>query len=179
MDDAVDAWLTRLAELWRSERTAARARHRAERDGTTLATRVARGLALANLTVSDFRPAAGGRTRVWLTPPRHVDLDDVRLGPGDPVVLWRQHPGEPEAARGVIARPERGDLIVIVAGDLPDVVLDAGCHLDVEAPESTFDRGDRAIARARAAKATAPLTAMLEVLLGVRPPTARHPLPWP
>ncbi|MBL8626478.1 MAG: AAA family ATPase [Myxococcales bacterium] len=178
MDDAVDAWLTRLAELWRSERTAARARHRAERDGTTLATRVARGLALANLTVSDFRPAAGGRTRVWLTPPRHIDLDDVRLGPGDPVVLWRQHPGEPDAARGVIARPERGDLIVIVAGDLPDVVLDAGCHLDVEAPESTFDRGDRAIARARAAKATAPLTAMLEVLLGVRPATARRPLPW-
>jgi len=42
VDDAVDAWLTRLAELWRSERTAARARHRAERDGTTLATRVAR-----------------------------------------------------------------------------------------------------------------------------------------
>jgi ATP-dependent RNA/DNA helicase IGHMBP2 len=183
VDDVVDAWLTRLAELWRSERAAARARHRAERDGTTLATRVARGLALANLTVSDFRPAAGGRTRVWLAPPRHVDLDDVRLAPGDPVVLWRQHPGEPDAARGVIARPERGELIVIVApppppGDLPDAVIDAGCNLDVEAPESTFDRGDRAIARARAAKASAPLTAMLEVLLGVRPATARRALPW-
>jgi hypothetical protein len=97
VDDAVDAWLTRLAELWRSERTAARARHRAERVGTTLATRVARGLALANLTVSDFRPAAGGHRRVWLTPPR-VDLDDVRLRPNDPVVLWRQHPASPGRA---------------------------------------------------------------------------------
>ncbi|MBK9034038.1 MAG: AAA family ATPase [Myxococcales bacterium] len=178
MDDAVDAWLVRLAELWRAERAAARARHRAEREGTTLTTRVARGIALANLTVTDVRPAAGGRTRAWLQPPRHVDLGDIRLAPGDPIVLWRQTPTEPEAVRGVIARPERGELIVVVTGDLPDLVLEAGCNLDVEAPESTFDRGDRAIVRARAAKPTAPLRRMLAVLLGEQPATAQRIHPW-
>ena len=178
MDDVLVAWLDRLAELWRSERAAARARHRAERDGTTLATRVARGLALAHLTVTDFRPAANGRTRVWLQPPRHVDLDDVRLGPGDPIVLWRQTPGEADAVRGVIARPERGELIVVVTGELSDAIVDAGCNLDVEAPESTFDRGDRALARARAAKPTAPLTRMLAVLLGARAATRQRAIAW-
>ncbi|MEZ4400383.1 MAG: AAA domain-containing protein [Kofleriaceae bacterium] len=178
MDDAVDPWLARLAELWRRERLTARARHREARDGTSLATRVARGLALDRVTVSDFRPAAGGRTRVWLAPPRHVDLDEVRLAPGDPVVLWRHSPGEPDAVRGVIVRPERGELIVLVADDLPEPILDAGCNLDVEAPESTFDRGDRAIARASAAKPTTALRRMLAVLHGVAPATARRALAW-
>ncbi|MBP8806562.1 MAG: AAA family ATPase [Kofleriaceae bacterium] len=178
MSDVVDAWLLRLSELWRAERATARRRFREARDGATLATRVARGLALAQLTVSDFRPAAGGRTRVWLTPPRTVDLGEVRLGPGDPIVLWRQAPTEPDVVRGVIARPERGELIVLVTGDLPDAIVDAGCNLDVEAPESSFERGDRAIARARAAKPTSALARMLDVLHGQRPAARRRSTPW-
>lgn len=176
--DVVADWLERLASLWRAERATARARHREARDGASLTTRVARGLALAQLTVADFRPAAGGRTRVWLTPPRHIDLDDMRLAPGDPVVLWRQSPTEPDVVRGVIARPERGDLIVVIGGDLPDAIVNAGCNLDVEAPESTFDRGDRAIARARAAKPTSALARMLAVLHDQRPAAVARATAW-
>lgn len=178
MDEGLDRWLDHLAALWRAERATARASYLAAREGASLRTRVKRGLALAQVTVSDFRIAAGGRTKVWLTPPRHVDLDEMRIAPGDPVVLWRHHPNEAEAVRGVMARPDRGELIVLVQGDLSEAWLEGGGNLDIEAPESTFDRGDRAIARARAAKATTPLRAMLAVLLGERPARSRRAEAW-
>ena len=174
----VDDFLASLAGLWRLERATARDQFVAARRGTSLRTRVTRGLALADLTVTELRPAARSRTRLLLTPPAHVDLDDVRLGPGDPVVLWRQAPDEPEAARGVVSRRDRGDLWVIVDGDPAEAIVDAGCNLDLEAPEATFDRGDRAIARARAAKAQSPLRYMLDVLTGARPPAVRAATTW-
>ncbi len=170
--------LERLAQLWRQEQATARAQFVASRQGTSLATRVARGLALPDLVVADFRPAPGGRTRVRFTPPRATDLDDLRLGPGDPVLLWQVAPGEPEAVRGVLARREQGDVWVMIDGDLPEALAENGCNLDAEAPESTFVRGERAIARALAAKATAPLARMLAVLTGERAPTRDRAVTW-
>lgn len=163
--------LLRLARLWRQEQATARARFVAARQGTSLATRVTRGLALPDLIVADFRPAPGGRTRVRFTPPPTVDLDDLRLGPGDPVLLWRVAPGEPEAVRGVMARREQGDVWVMIDGDLPEALAESGCNLDAEAPESTFVRGERAIARALAAKPSSSLARMLAVLTGEREAT--------
>lgn len=170
--------LERLGRLWRQEQATARARFVAAREGTTLATRVARGLALPDLTVSELRAAARGRTRVLLTPPPSLDLDDLRLGPGDPVVLWRQTPGEADAVRGVLSRRERGDLWVVVDGDVPEEVLESGCHLDAEAPESTFVRGARAIARALEARPTSPLGQLLAVLAGEAAPTREREVRW-
>ncbi len=175
---ALDELLDRLAVLWRLERATAREQFVAARRGTSLRTRVARGIALADLTIADIRPAPRGRTRLLLTPPAHVDLGEVRVGPGDPIVLWRQAPDEPEASRGVVSRRERDDLWVMVDGDPAEAILDAGCHLDLEAPEATFARGDRAIARARAAKAQSPLRYLLDVLAGDRPPVVRRDVTW-
>ncbi|HVV82788.1 MAG TPA: AAA domain-containing protein [Kofleriaceae bacterium] len=170
--------LERLAALWRKEQATARAQFAAAREGTTLGTRVARGLALPDLTVADFRPVPGGRMRVRMTPPARIDLDGLRLGPGDPVILWRQSPGEPEAVRGVMARRDAGDVWVVIDDELPELLLEGGCNLDAEAPESTFQRGWLAIGRALAAKASSPFGAMLAVLHGERPATREKHVAW-
>ena len=170
--------LERLLALWRQEQASARAQFAAARRGTSLATRVARGLALPDLTVTDFRPAPGGRTRVRFTPPARLDLDELRLGPGDPVLLWRQSPTEPDLVRGVMARREQADVWVMLDGDLPEEIAAAGCNLDAEAPESTFARGHQAIARALTAQAITPLAHILAVLHGERPATRARPVTW-
>lgn len=171
-------FLDALAEQWRTERAAAREKFAAARRGASLRARVARGLAIADLTVSEWRPAARDRTRVLLSPPVHVDLDDAGIGPGDPVVLWRQSPDDPRAPRGVVSARERHDLWVIVDGEVPDAILDSGCHLDALAPEATFDRGDRALLRARTAKATTALARIVAVLCGDRPAASAPAATW-
>ena len=170
--------LERLLAPWRQEQATAREQFAAARRGTSLATRVARGLALPDLTVADFRPAPGGRTRVRFTPPATVDLDELRLGPGDPVLLWRESPGEPDAVHGVMARREQDDVWVMLDGDLPEEIAGTGCNLDAEAPESTFARGHKAIARAMSAKAITPLAHILAVLHGERPATRAKQVTW-
>ena len=172
--------LTALSALWRQEQATARAQFAAARAGTSLATRVARGLALPALTVADFRPAPGGRTRVRFTPPARVDLDELRVGPGDPVLLWRVAPGERDAVRGVMARREQGDVWVVIDGDVPEALLEGTCNLDAEAPESTFVRGERAIARASTAagKPSSSFGAILGVLYGTREPTRDRSVAW-
>ena len=96
MTSDADRFLGELAELWSRERTAARTRFALVRRGTTLDHRVSQGIALADLSIVDREPAPGERTRIWLEPPPHVDLDDLRLGPGDPVRLWTDAPGTGE-----------------------------------------------------------------------------------
>jgi DNA polymerase alpha-associated DNA helicase A len=171
-------FLATLADQWRAERLASREQFEGVRRGTSLRARVARGLAIADLTVSEWRPAARDRTRVLLSPPGHVDLDDVKFGPGDPVVLWKQSPDEPRATRGVIQRRERHDLWLMIDGDLPDAILESGGHLDAVAPEATFERGDRAIARAQAAKATTALSRIVHVMCGDRPAASAPAPTW-
>lgn len=169
-------FLERLAELWRRERAAARERFALVRRGTTLAQRVARGVALGGLDVVDLAPAAGARTRVWLEPPPHVDLDDLRLGPGEPVRLWGGKDPDDHPVRGVIARRDGKRLGVVIDGDLPDDV--GGWNLDAEAPEGSFDRGDLAIAKVRAARGGSDLARLRDVLVGLRPAHRRPPTTW-
>ena len=147
-----------------------------ERAGRPLAERVALGIALANLRITDERSAFGTRVRVRLAVPDHVDLDNVRLGPGDPVRLWAEHPDEPGAVRGVIERREEQSLWVML--DRPVDEIDRDYALDPEVPEVTFDRGDVAIERAKTALATSDLARIRDVAAGVRPPRPLAPLSW-
>jgi hypothetical protein len=158
--------LEKLADLWRRERAAARARHDEERRGLTLAERVERGVAARELAYQEHGAAPGGRARVVLASARPRELDDLRVGGGDPVRLWREHPDEEGAVPAVLARARDGRVVVVVDGDVEPLV-EGRVHLDREAPEATFDRGDRAIAAARAAKAGSDLARLREVLLGV------------
>jgi hypothetical protein len=171
-----DDWLTRLGALWRAERTAVRERFVAARAEAALAERVRRGLALSDLTVADETAAARDRVRVQFGVPDHVDLDDLRLGPGDPVVVWTTRPDAPDAVRGVMGWRD-GQAVWVTLDRWPDVEQPV-FHLDAEAPEVTFDRGDAAIAAFAEARATTDLAYLRGVLGGERAPTVRPVPTW-
>jgi ATP-dependent RNA/DNA helicase IGHMBP2 len=139
--------LARLASAFRRERDTTRARFRDERKNLPFAERAARGLALDQLEVADADAVAGGRVRLWLSSRRAVDWDEVRIGNGDPVCLWWDDPDESGAVRAVVSRRTRDKLAVVVEGDVADRLWDGGFRLDREAPEATFERGDKALAR--------------------------------
>ncbi|MGE3768157.1 MAG: AAA domain-containing protein, partial [Kofleriaceae bacterium] len=161
---------------WRAERQAARAKIALERSGRVLSERVALGIALASLRIVDERSAFGERVRVRVAVPDSVDLDNLRLAPGDPVRLWGEHPDEPGAVRGVLERREEQSLWLVL--DRPVDAIDREYALDPEAPEVTFDRGDHAIQRAKVALATSDLARLRDVAAGVKSPRPLAPTTW-
>jgi superfamily I DNA and/or RNA helicase len=164
----------KLAEAWRRERRAAGEKLAAERRGRSLAERVEAGVALRDLAIDERAASPGGRTLVWLVPRRPRDLEHTRVGPGDPVRLWLDSPDEPEAVIAVAQRKARGRIGVVIDGEIPERLEDAPVfHLDRDDPQSTFDRGDRAIARLGAE--AHPLK---KILLGERAPAASRSVPW-
>ena len=148
MDGDARDWLASLGTAWRAERTAARAKIALERGGRTLVERVALGVALAHLRILDEVSAPGDRVRIQVSVPDAVDLDNVRLAPGDPIRLWAEHPDESSAIRGVYLRREEQTVWLML--DRPVDELDREYAIDPEAPEVTFDRGDQAIEIGRA-----------------------------
>src|SRR5687768_6949839 len=105
--------LADLGVLWRTEREATRARFVEERRGKSLAERVAAGVALRDLDIEETDAAAGGRTRLTLRAARPGEIEESRIGSGDPVRLWWDDPDAPDAVRATVAR-RRGDLISVV-----------------------------------------------------------------
>ncbi len=159
-----EIWIAELAQAWRAERAATVRRFKEEREGRSLAERVAAGVALSGLEIIDERGASRGRARVLVEAPRSIDLDSLRLGPGDPIVLWDRPDGEAERLRGVIERREAQGLWLVI-DDLPDPEKgERRWALDAEAPEGTFDRGAKALARLGAATATSDLGRLRAVL---------------
>ncbi|HEY0991269.1 MAG TPA: AAA domain-containing protein, partial [Kofleriaceae bacterium] len=169
-------WLDALAGAWRGERMAVRARIALERSGRSLGERVALGLAIDRLRIVDEQSAPGERVRVRVAVPEVVDLDNLRLAPGDPIRLWAEHPDEPGAVRGVYERREDQSLWLMLDRSVDDI--DRDYAIDPEAPEVTFDRGDHAIARALAALATSDLARIREVAALVKPPRPVAPVSW-
>jgi ATP-dependent RNA/DNA helicase IGHMBP2 len=169
-------WLDSLAAAWRAERLAARAKVAMERSGRTLVERVALGIALAHLRIVDEQSAPGERVRVRVTVPETIDLDNLRLAPGEPIRLWAEHPDETSAVRGVFERREEQSLWLML--DRPVDELDRDYALDPEAPELTFDRGDAALAKTRAALANSDLARLREVAAGARPGKLLAPISW-
>ena len=175
MSDARD-WLDALAAAWRAERGAVRARFALERSGRMLSERVALGIALERVRIVDEHSAPGDRIHVRVAVPEAIDLDNLRLAPGDPIRLWAEHPEEPGAMRGVYERREDQALWLML--DRAIEQLDRDYALDPEAPEVTFDRGDHAIARAHAALATSDLARIRDVAALVKPPRPIAPVSW-
>lgn len=169
-------WLDSLAIAWRAERNAARARIALERSGRPLAERVALGLAIARLRIIDESSAYGDRVRVRVAVPDSTDLDNIRLAPGDPIRFWAEHPDEPGAVRGVYERREEQSLWLMLDRAVDEV--DRIYNLDPETPEVTFDRGDAAIERTKAAIGTSDLARVREVAALVRPPRPLAAVSW-
>lgn len=169
-------WLDSVAASWRAERLASRAKIAMERSGRTLVERVALGIALAHLRIVDEQSAPGDRVRVRVAVPEQIDLDNLRLAPGEPVRLWAEQPDETSAVRGVFERREEQSLWLML--DRPVEELDRDYALDPEAPELTFDRGDAALAKARAAVASSDLARVREVASLQRPAKLLAPITW-
>jgi len=169
-------WLDSLAIAWRAERGAARARIAMERSGRPLAERVALGMAIARLRIIDESSAYGERVRVRVSVPDSTDLDNIRLSPGDPIRFWGEHPDEPSAVRGVYERREDQSLWLMLDRAVDEV--DRDYNLDPETPEVTFDRGDAAIERTKAAIGTSDLARVREVAALARPPRPLAGVSW-
>jgi predicted DNA helicase len=165
-----------MARAWRAERMAVRAQVALERSGRMLSERVALGIAIDRLRIIDEQSAPGDRVRVRVAVPESIDLDNVRLAPGDPIRLWGEHPDEPGAVRGVYERREDQTLWLMLDRAVDE--LDRDYAVDPEAPEVTFDRGDQAIARAHAALATSDLARIRDVATLVKPPRPIAPVRW-
>ncbi|NVB78889.1 MAG: IGHMBP2 family helicase [Kofleriaceae bacterium] len=169
-------WIDSVAAAWRAERQAARAKVAMERSGRTLVERVALGIALAHLRIVDEQSAPGDRVRVRVSVPEQIDLDNLRLAPGEPIRLWAEHPDEEDAIRGVFERREEQSLWLML--DRPVDELDRDYALDPEAPELTFERGDRALDKARSALANSDLARLREVASLARPAKLLAPITW-
>jgi ATP-dependent RNA/DNA helicase IGHMBP2 len=159
-----------LAELWRSERAATQERFLETRRRLSLRERVARGLALADLSIDETDAAPGGRLLLWLSTGSPAAGGELQLGPGDPVRLWWESPDEEGAVLGVVARRRRERLGVMVDADLPERFEDPGFRLDLDAPQATFERGARALRRLRDAPGKSDLARLRGVLYGGRAP---------
>ena len=169
--------LDRLSRAWTAERDAERVRYAEERTNTTLAERVEARIALRGLTLDEALPAPGERLLLWFRPERGANLRDLRLGPGDPVRLWRVQPDEPTAILGVLARRSPERVGVMIFDDSRDDLWDAGWRLDREAPEVTFARGRDALQAAAGAHPGSVDWQRLNVLFGVSgPPKNQGPL---
>lgn len=147
-----------------------------ERSGRVLSERVALGIALASLRIVDEQSAPGDRVRVRVAVPDAVDLDNLRIAPGDPIRLWAEHPEESNAVRGVLERREEQSLWLMLDRSVDEIERDYA--LDPEVPEVTFDRGDNALNRAKAALATSDLARLRDVAAMVKPPRPLAKASW-
>ena len=169
--------LERLLRLWADERRASAERYRAARRDRSFASRVSDGVAIDRCGIDAIESAAGGRYRLWLELPRGLSLDDVRIRPGEPLLLWWDDPDEPAACRALASRGDGRRLSIVVDGEVDDRVLEGGFRIDRESPETTFDRGDKAIRRMRDAKPTSELGRLRAVLFGDAEPSFARPVP--
>jgi ATP-dependent RNA/DNA helicase IGHMBP2 len=171
------ASLAALRLLWQREQQAVNDRFRLQRQTLPLRDRIERGLALRALAVEELDAAPGDRLRMWLRCGAPEGLsDDLRIGPGDPVLLWRQSPDEPDAVRAVVSR-RRGDLLgVVVDGDAPTWLEEEdGFKLDLDNPDTTFKRGFQALRRFDEADRGSDRARLRAVLFGDRVADFRRP----
>lgn len=140
--------IRRLVDAWRKERETARRRSQEERAEIPWKERIERGLAAADLTVDETFPSPGQRVIVVVRSgdPRFT-RERMRVRPGDPVVLFHHDPAESTALHAVVERWRGPGLGLALDDDLPDAFEDRPFRLEREAPEATFNRGDRALAR--------------------------------
>ncbi len=173
MSDASEraqAALQRLGRLWSRERLAHRARFAEERTRRSFTERVARGTALDGLEVEDTEAAPGDRLRLMVAYPKGVDPDDLAIRPGAPVLLWWDAPAPESSVRAVVARRAGAQLVLVVDADAPERLFEGSFRLDLEAPEATFDVGERALRRWAEIDAKSPLAELRDVLLADEEP---------
>lgn len=156
--------LEHLESLWLLERDEERRRHVDERERLSHAERVEAGDAMSGLLVEDTASSAGNRVLVWL----EAAADDVRRFSGSvgaPVTLWWGSDDD-ERIPGILSRKRGGRLAVTLDDFPPERLLHGHFNLDLEAPETTFRRGKRAIEDFASVKPTSDAGKLREALFG-------------
>lgn len=166
--------LQRLVDLWQQEKLAVRRQTRELRDALPFKQRVERGLALKNLRYENTEAGGGQHLYLWFELERPGALEGAQIHVGDPVVLWTSE--QQQRQTGVVGRRGQTRVSIVVDHDYARFVEQGGIHLDLEADETTFERGEAALKRFLSDKKLAPLRELLfgeaEPSFGPRPEVA-------
>ncbi len=165
MADEFEQWLSRLGDLWRTERTEERERLAAERRELSLPERIRRGVALRDLEVLRWHTTPGDRIAVEITARQNDSLASLRIDRGAPVRLWWKDPDEADRVTGTVARRGRTSLRIHVAADDAERLEVSGFRLDREESETTYRRGAAAITMWRRSGTTEPVASMKSALV--------------
>lgn len=168
MSEKAEAALQKLRALWQKEREATHQQFVAERARLSLAERVTRGLALRDMSIDETEAVPGGRTRLWLSPRKAAEMENTRIGPGDPLRLWWTAPDAPEAVRAIAGRRGNARLAVVIEGDVPERLTEGEFNVDRDEPQVTFERGEKALRRFLDAESRSDVGRLREVLFGAR-----------
>jgi predicted DNA helicase len=103
---------------------------------------------------------------LWAQLPGDATLEDVRIGVGEPVLLWAGAVIAERTQAGVVARTGHKRLAIAVDADYAEFLDEGQFNLDREAPEATFTRGEQALARVRGAERGSPLARTREIWFG-------------
>ncbi len=161
-------FLDRLAGLWEDERQAELDRQREQRANSTIDVRETRGIALQALTMRDMGLAPGGRSRVYFDVESDY-FDMFRGRTGSPATLWWVAGEERHNVDAVIERKLKDGLKVVLPGTVPDHIMTGGTvRLELDAPQTTFERGARAIQSCKEAKKSMRLGELRDVLIANR-----------
>ncbi len=174
----VQAAIQQLKGLWVREQRATREAFEAERKQRTLDERVELGVALRDVSLADIDAAPGHRTLLWLSPKDASALEDLRVSVGAPVRLWWDQPDSEQAVRGVVSRRASDKLAVMIDGALPERLEDGVFHLDRDEPQTTFERGFKALAAFDEAKSGTDPARLRGVFFGDTKPAFDRPKPW-
>ena len=170
------AALQKLNALWKREQEAIQQRFIEERRNKSLMQRVAEGYAIHRLHITESDAAAGGRILLWLKTDHKEGFDDLRIGTGDPVLLWWDDPESAEAVQAVVTRRENDRLGVIVE-DYPERLEGGDFNLDLAAPKTTFQRGTQAIQAFIKARANERIGILRDICFGDAPARFGSPSP--
>ncbi|MBK07252.1 MAG: hypothetical protein CL920_06695 [Deltaproteobacteria bacterium] len=168
MSEEASLYLSKLMSLWEQERKTTHERFVEERQQKTLEERVESGLAIRDLSLIETDAAPGDRTLLWVLPMREDALEEVRVGVGAPVRLWWDAPDSAEAVIGTVSRKKLGKLGIMIDGWPPERLETGSFHLDLDEPQTTFERGKAALQRFMKAETSSDIGRLREVLFGER-----------
>jgi superfamily I DNA and/or RNA helicase len=155
-----------LVELWQQEKLAVRRQTHELREALPFRQRVERGLALANLRYENTEAGGGQHLNLWFELERPGALEAAQIHVGDPVVLWTSE--QPLRQAGVVGRRGQTRISIVVDPEYASFVEQDGVHLDLEADETTFERGEVALQRFLS---DSKLTPLRELFFGEAEPT--------
>jgi ATP-dependent RNA/DNA helicase IGHMBP2 len=168
--------LRAVQDNWQREQRTVREQIRAERLALSLAERVERGLALRDLVVDDSDASPGGRVLLWVKQQSGAPFEDLRIGSGEPVLLWSKDPQGDATESAVVARRERSRLGLSVSAEYAEFLDHGVFALDRESPEVSFERGARALRALLDAKRDSRAGRLRALVFGGQVPKAFEPV---